>query len=171
LDVAREAAASLARAYLAQGDRVGLEDLGLRRRPVRAGGGRRHLERITRRLALSAPEGSPRPRVRAPQVPSGALVVVLSTFLDDEAMAMALRWRHAGHRVVAVDVLPPVRGAQLTARVLMAYRMVSIRREDRLTALRRGGVDVAGWADDGRPPAGGRAQLATLARRRHGAPR
>ncbi|WP_324653647.1 DUF58 domain-containing protein [Georgenia sp. H159] len=171
LDIAREAAASLARAYLEQGDRVGLEDLGLRRRPVRPAGGRRHLERIVRRLALSAPEGTPRPRVRAPQVPSGALVVVLSTFLDDEAMTMALTWRHSGHRVVAIDVLPPVRGAAMTVRVLMAYRMVSLRREDRLTALHRGGVEVVRWADDGPPPAGGRAQLATLARRRHGAPR
>ncbi|WP_413450782.1 DUF58 domain-containing protein [Georgenia phoenicis] len=171
LDIAREAAASLARAYLAQGDRVGLEDLGLRRRPVRPGGGRRHLERVVRRLALSAPEGTPRPRVRAPQVPSGALVVVLSTFLDDEAVTMALTWRHAGHRVLAVDVLPPVRGAQMSVRQLMAFRMVSIQREDRLATLRRGGVEVVRWAEDGPPPAGGRAQLATLARRRHGAPR
>ncbi|MCM3662485.1 DUF58 domain-containing protein [Georgenia satyanarayanai] len=171
LDIAREAAASLARAYLGQGDRVGLEDLGLRRRPVRPGGGRRHLERVVRRLALSAPEGTPRPRVRAPQVPSGALVVVLSTFLDDEAATMALTWRHAGHRVVAVDVLPPVRGAQMSVRLLMAYRMVSLQREDRLTTLRRGGVEVVRWAADGPPPSGGRAQLATLARRRHGAPR
>ena len=166
LDIAREAAASLARAYLEQGDRVGLEDLGLRRRPVRPGGGRRHLERIVRRLALSAPEGTPSPRVRAPQVPSGALVVVLSTFLDDEPMRMAMEWRHQGHRVVAVDVLPPVRGAQLAVRPLMAYRMVSMRRQDRLTAVRRGGVDVVRWAEDGPPPAGGRAQLAALARRR-----
>lgn len=171
LDLAREAAASLARAYLEQGDRVGLEDLGLRRRPVRPGGGRRHLERVVRRLALSAPEATPRPRVRAPQVPSGALVVVLSTFLDDEAMALALAWRHQGHRVVAVDVLPPVRGAEMTVRVLMAYRMVSLRRADRLTTLRRGGVEVVRWADDGPAPSGGRAELATLARQRHGAPR
>ncbi len=171
LDIAREAAASLARVYLGQGDRVGLEDLGLRRRPVRPGGGRRHLERVVRRLALSAPEGTPRPRVRPPQVPSGALVVVLSTFLDDEAATMALTWRHAGHRVVAVDVLPPVRGAEMSVRLLMAYRMVSLQRQDRLTRLRRGGVEVVRWAADGPPPAGGRAELATLARRRHGAPR
>ena len=169
LDVAREAAASLAAAYLGQGDRVGLEDLGLRRRPVRPGGGRRHLDRVVRRLALSVPESTPRPRVRAPQVPSGALVVVLSTFLDDEATRLALDWRHQGHRVLAVDVLPPVRGGQLSGRLLMAYRMVSIRREDRLTTLRRGGVEVVRWAQDG--TAGGRAELATLARRRHGAPR
>ncbi|QDB78655.1 DUF58 domain-containing protein [Georgenia wutianyii] len=169
LDMAREAAASLARAYLDHGDRVGLEDLGLRRRPVRPGGGRRHLERIVRRLALSAPEGTPRPRVRAPQVPSGALVVVLSTFLDEEAARMAVEWRHQGHRVLAVDVLPPVRGAQLRVHLLMAHRMVSLRREDRLTMLRRSGVEVVPWAQDA--PAGGSARLATLARQRHGAPR
>src|SRR5699024_5536811 len=42
LDIAREAAASLARAYLEAGDRVGSADLGRRQRPVRPSGGRRH---------------------------------------------------------------------------------------------------------------------------------
>ncbi|HLS75116.1 MAG TPA: DUF58 domain-containing protein [Actinomycetaceae bacterium] len=146
LDIAREAAASLARAYLDAGDRVGLADLGRRQRPVRPSGGRRHLDRIVRRLALAVPDPTPRPRVRPPVLPSGALVVVLSTFLDDEALSLALTWRHSGHRVVAVDVLPPLDTAHLTGRVLMAYRMVEMERTDRLTVLRRGGVEVARWA-------------------------
>src|SRR5699024_538145 len=137
LDLTREAAASLARAYLAQGDRVGLADLGRRQRPVRPSGGRRHLERIVRRLALSAPDTMVHPRVRSPQLPSGALVVVLSTFLDDDAMTLALSWRHSGHRVVAVDVLPPVRTSHLRTRMRLAHRMVSMQRADRLTVLRR----------------------------------
>lgn len=171
LDIAREAAASVARAYLAAGDRVGLEDLGRRQRPVPPAGGRRHAERIVRRLALASPESFVHGRVRPPVLPSGALVVLLSTFLDDEAMSLALTWRHTGHRVVAVDVLPPVRGAQLTARQLMAYRMVQIQRADRLTVMRRGGVEVVRWPADGPPPAGGPARLAALARGRHGGPR
>lgn len=158
LDIAREAAASLARAYLDAGDRVGLADLGRRQRPVRPAGGRRHLDRVVRRLALSVPELTPRPRVRPPMLPSGALVVVLSTFLDDEAHTLALSWRHSGHRVVAVDVLPPLGTAQLTGRMLMAYRMVEMQRTDRLTTLRRGGVEIARWA--GGTPAGGPATVA-----------
>src|SRR5690606_40374736 len=113
---------------------------GRRQRPLPPAGGRRHAERIVRRLALASPESFVHGRVRPPVLPSGALVVLLSTFLDDEAMSLALTWRHTGHRVVAVDVLPPVRGAQLTARQLMAYRMVQIQRADRLTVMRRGGV-------------------------------
>ncbi|MEE6287596.1 DUF58 domain-containing protein [Georgenia sp. MJ173] len=171
LDIAREAAASLTRAYLAQGDRVGLEDLGRRQRPVRPAAGRRHLERIVRRLALSAPESTVRARVRAPLLPSGALVVVLSTFLDDDAMTLALTWRHSGHRVVAVDVLPPVRTSQLRTRMRLAHRMVEAQRADRLTVLRRGGVEVVRWAGDSPPPSGGRVELAALGRGRHGAPR
>ena len=171
LDIAREAAASVARAYLAAGDRVGLEDLGRRQRPVPPSGGRRHAERVVRRLALSVPEPFARGRVRPPVLPSGALVVLLSTFLDDEAMSLALTWRHTGHRVEAVDVLPPVRGEQLGTRQLMAYRMVEMQRVDRLTVLRHGGVEVVRWAADGPPPAGGPARLAALARGRHGMPR
>ena len=165
LDIARQAAASLARAYLDQGDRVGLADLGRRQRPVAPSGGRRHLDRLVRRLALSAPDLSLRPRLRAPLLPSGALVVVLSTFLDDDAIDLALTWRHTGHRVIAVDVLPPVRRAHLTTRMLLAHRMVSMQRDDRLTMLRRGGVEVVPWAQTGP------AELGALARVRHGAPR
>ena len=171
LDAARQAAASLARAYLTQGDRVGLEDLGRRQRPVPPSGGRRHLDRIVRRLALCAPDPTVRPRRRAPILPSGSLVVVLSTFLDDDAMALALTWRHSGHRVVAVDVLPPLRTSHLRTRMLLAHRMVEMQRSDRLTMLRRGGVDVVRWAPDGPPPSGGPARMAALARGRHGGPR
>ncbi|MDD9205329.1 DUF58 domain-containing protein, partial [Georgenia sp. 10Sc9-8] len=133
LDLARQAAASLARGYLDGGDRVGLEDLGRRRRPVRPAAGSRHLERVVRRLALSRAERQPGPRHRAPQIPSGALVVVLSTFLDGEAARMAHLWRRAGHRVLAVDVLPEVREGDLDARLRTAYRLVRMEREDRLT--------------------------------------
>ncbi|MEE6273645.1 DUF58 domain-containing protein [Georgenia sp. MJ206] len=165
LDLAREAAASLARAYVTAGDRVGLEDLGLRRRPVPPAAGRRHLERIVRRLALSLPEGTPGPRERAPQLPSGSLVVVLSTFLDDEAARMAVLWRRSGHRVVAVDVLPPVRADELGSRLLTAYRLVDIEREDRLALLRRNAVEVVRWSRGG-VRSDAEVELAALARTR-----
>lgn len=171
LDRAREAAASLARAYLAQGDRVGLEDLGLGRRPVAPSGGRRHLQRIMRQLALATPERSTRPRARAPQMPAGALVIVLSTFLDDEARDLALLWRRTGHRVVVVDVLPTISGFGGRSEQSMSFRLVALQRENRFAALRRVGVPMVRWDEEPVTRFGARAQLAVLARHRHGGKR
>ncbi|GEA86973.1 DUF58 domain-containing protein [Cellulomonas cellasea] len=146
LDVAREAAASVAQQLVAVGDRVGLDDLGARRRPVAPGGGRRQLARIVHSLALTRPEGEVRTRVRPPQLPSGALVVVFSTFLDDDAAQAAGSWRRSGHRVVAVDVLPRVRDTTLSDQERLALRLVSIERADRLAALTAAGVELVAWA-------------------------
>lgn len=148
VDLAREAATSVARYYLRAGDRVGLDDLGRRRRPVAPAAGAKHLERITQRLARIAPEGSPQPRQRSPQLPSGALAVIFSTFLDDEASAVATLWRSQGHRVVAVDVLPPVNTAGLDAYAATSYQLIRLERGLRLADLRRQGVDVVHWAGD-----------------------
>lgn len=145
LDLARSAAASLTRAYVAAGDRVGVEDLGSLRYPMRPGVGRRHVERVGRWLSTIRPYGIPRPLVRPPRVPAGALVVVVSTFLDAEAADLAALWSRAGHRVIAVDVLPPLRRAHLDSRERLALRLVAIEREDRLAALAASGVELVGW--------------------------
>ena len=147
LDLARQAATSLAQAYLAAGDRVGLDDLGALRRPLPPGGGRRQLDRIRHALALTRPEGEPLRRVRAPQLPSGALVVVFSTFLDDVAAEAAVQWRRAGHRVVAVDVLPTLREAALRDRERLALRLVRLARTDRLAAVQDADVEIVTWRD------------------------
>lgn len=148
LDIAREAAASLARQYLNVGDRVGLEDLGRLRRPVPPAGGRQQLQRLLQRLALAQPEGEPTRRERAPRLPSGALIIVFSTFLDDDAARLAQTWRSSGHRVLAVDVLPRMARTPLPARVGTAYRIVSMERADRLLSLSRSGVEVVCWEED-----------------------
>jgi len=166
LDLARTAAASLAQAYLAQGDRVGLDDLGALRRPLPPGGGRRQLDRVRSALALTRPEGDPVRRTRAPQLPSGALVLVFSTFLDDQAAHAAAQWRAAGHRVVAVDVLPTVREHLLNDREHLALRFVRLARTDRLAALADADVELVSWRDD---PAVTLAGLARRAQRRAGA--
>ncbi|GIG41624.1 DUF58 domain-containing protein [Cellulomonas phragmiteti] len=166
LDRARQAAASLARAYLERGDRVGLDDLGVRRRPVPPGGGRRQLDRIRHALALTAPEGEPAARLRPPRLPSGALVVVFSTFLDEESAQVAARWRTAGHRVVAVDVLPRVRAAGLYDRERLALRMMTLTREDRMAELVDQDVELVTWRDE---PAVALRVLARRAQRRAGA--
>ncbi|HEY0118936.1 MAG TPA: DUF58 domain-containing protein [Cellulomonas sp.] len=166
LDVARRAAASVARAFLSGGDRVGLDDLGVLRRPLPPGGGRGQLDRITHALALTKPEGASRHRVRSPRLPSGALVMVFSTFLDDEPTEAAAAWRRIGHRVVAVDTLPRLRTAHLSGRAAAAARLVLVSREDRLADLQDLDVEVVTWRDD---PATALATLARRDRRRPGA--
>lgn len=145
LDIAREAAATLARAYLDAGDRVGLDDLGVRRRPLPPGAGRRQLDRAVHRLAMMRPEDRPRALVRPPQVPSGALVVVISTFVDEEASRAARYWRRAGHRVIAVDVLPALELTSLDAKNRLAARMLTLERDDRLAELTAAGVELLRW--------------------------
>lgn len=166
LDVARTAAASLARAYLASGDRVGLEDLGRLRRPVPPAGGRHQQRRLLQRLALAEPEGEPTARRRVPRLPSGSLIVVLSTFLDDDAADLALSWRGAGHRVLAVDTLPPLNHTGATPRLMTAYRIVTMEREDRLARLRRSDVACFSWLSGGQDPALALGGLARLPERR-----
>lgn len=166
LDRARQAAASLARAYLDRGDRVGLDDLGVRRRPVAPGGGRRQLDRIRHALALTAPEGQPAAFLRPPRLPSGALVVVFSTFLDDESARVAARWRDSGHRVVGVDVLPVLRTSALYERERLAVRMMTLTRADRMAELAEQGVEIVTWRDD---PAVALRVLARRGQRRPGA--
>jgi len=146
LDLAREAAAAVARAYLDGGDRVGLDDLGRRRRPVRPAAGRHQWERVMQRLVRVAPEGSPDKRARAPQLPSGALAVLCSTFLDDEVARIARQWRTHGHRVVAVETLPPLRTEHLNAVQETAFRLITLERRQRLRSLRRAGVEVVVWS-------------------------
>ena len=165
LDIAREAAASLAQHYLERGDRAGMEDLGRSRAPVVPAGGRRHLHRLLQRLVLAVPEGSPARRVRPPHLPSGALVVLFSTFLDDEAATMAVLWRSAGHRVIAVDVLPAADTGALQPMQAVAFEILRLERAERLRGLPRSGVEVVRWESDGPDPEAAIA-LAALARTR-----
>ncbi|MBO3102468.1 DUF58 domain-containing protein [Cellulomonas fengjieae] len=168
LDLARQAAASAAQGLLDLGDRVGLDDLGAVRRPLPPGGGRRQLDRIRHALALTRPEGDPLRRLRPPQLPSGALVMLFSTFLDDEAAHVASVWRRAGHRVVAVDVLPTLRERQLGERERLAMRLIRMAREDRLADLADLDVELVTWRDS---PQVALASLARRAQRRAGASR
>lgn len=146
LDLARQAAASVAQAVLDAGDRVALDDLGRLARPVRPGGGRRHLRRVLHGLALARPVGEPSTRLRAPQVPAGSAVYLFSTLLDDGAPRLAVQWHDAGHVVVVVDTLPPVSLAGAEPRVVLAWQILRREREDRVDVLRAMGVDVVRWA-------------------------
>lgn len=149
LDLAREAACSLAAGYVRAGDRVGFQDLAGSARMIAPGGGQRHLWRLLRAIELTRPSGERARRRRPPIVPAGALVYVLSTFLDEEASRMAELWRGGGHRVIAVDVLPAPRFARATGAERLAHRIVMMNRRDRIKTLQAQGVEILRWQDDG----------------------
>lgn len=168
MDLAREAAASLAVAAIGTGDRVGLLDIASHDGVVAPGGGKRHLDRLLRRIAVSEPSSTPLNRRRAPIVPAGAIVYLLSTFLDDEATSIALLWRAAGHRVIAVDVLPSPRFDDSARHTRLAHHLVTTERRRRIADVRANGVELFRWQEDDAQPSRA-VVLRTLARagRRH----
>jgi len=163
MDVAREAASSLAAGYIRVGDRVGFQDLASSSRAIQHGGGSRHLARLLRAIELTGPSGPPLHRIRAPLVVPGALIYVLSTFLDEEAGRMAALWRGAGHRVIAVDVLPAGKLNRLPREEVLAHRIILMERADRIRALAGYGIELIAWQDAGHG-ASRAARLRTLSR-------
>lgn len=161
LDVAREAAWSLANAYLDAGDAVSFQLLSRARGSVRPGAGARHRELL--HAAISRITAAPRTfaHSRTPLVASGSLIYLLSTFLDDDVVRLAELWRAAGHRVVAVDLLPRLRLDGLGRERLVALRVVLGRRTDRFHDLEAVGADVMQWDV---PPSQRAATMQRLAR-------
>lgn len=152
MDLAREAASSLAVAAIGAGDRVGLIDLAAHDGLVNAGGGKRHLERLLRRIAVSGSSGNRLSRGRAPIVPVGAIVYLLSTFLDDDVTWIAVMWRAAGHRVIAVDVLPKPLLDEAKPHTRLAHRIVMAERTRRIADVRANGVEILRWQEDSEQP-------------------
>lgn len=148
LDLARQAARSIATAAVSTGDRVALHVLTHGGRSVRSGSGSRHLARVEAAIAATghADEGA-RYR-RTPPVPHGSVIFVLSTFFEGAASDVALMWRASGHRVVAVDVLPALDTRRLSGEQQIALRTVLAEREDVLHDLRAADVDVVSWRHD-----------------------
>ncbi|MFD1720324.1 DUF58 domain-containing protein [Amnibacterium endophyticum] len=145
LDLARPAAAAIAASYLEAGDRVAFHDLTRTGASARSGGGRRKLEQI--RAVVTRTTARPGASITAPVLPAAAVVHLVSTFLDEDVADLAVLWRSAGHRVVAVDVLPApsLEGADDAHR--LAHRVLLLERADRLDRLRRVGVTVVPWQD------------------------
>jgi uncharacterized protein (DUF58 family) len=146
LDLAREAALSLSAAAIGAGDRVGFHALATGGRSIPTGGGVRQLARLRAAIAATG-QGEESSYRRAPVVPPGSIVFVLSTFVDGAAAQLAARWRASGHAVVAVDVLPEPDTARLTREQRIALRMLLAEREDIIAELRRSGVEVIAWGD------------------------
>ena len=162
LDLAREAARSLAAAAIAVGDRVAYHALAPGGRSVRGATGSRHLARLTTAIAATGAAGDDRRYRRTPPVPHGSVIAVLSTFFDGAAAELALMWRAAGHRVIAVDTLPDLDRGRLSPQQSLALRIVLAEREDIFAGLAEAGVETLRWAAD---PA---VALTALARARTG---
>ncbi|MFB8190903.1 DUF58 domain-containing protein [Microbacterium sp. NPDC055988] len=146
LDLAREAALSIAASAIGEGDRVAYHALSSGGRSIPSGGGARHLARLRDVIAATGPSTDGSAYRRSPVVPSGSIVFVLSTFFDGVAAQLATRWRSAGHAVVAVDVLPTPDESRLTREQRIALRTVLAERTDILTELRHTGIEVVPWA-------------------------
>ncbi|MBO0610226.1 DUF58 domain-containing protein [Myceligenerans salitolerans] len=167
LDLARHAAASIARQLIESGDRVAMEDLGRRRRPVPPASGRRHLRRLTHALALAHPldDRATSHTIRPPQIPSGAIVYLFTTLLDDDTTRLVRAWRTLAHPVVVIDTLPtlhPIHQPHLR----LAWRITRLERDQRITDLHHTGTPVIHWATHTHEPPP-RTHLQALARRTH----
>jgi uncharacterized protein (DUF58 family) len=170
LDAAVRAAASLATAYLARKDRVGLIVYGGVIDWVRPGSGRAHYERIadsllradvvftyvTKDLKLVPP------RV----LPPHAFVVALTPLLDRRFTQAAVDLVGRGFDVVVL-VVSPVALMRATGDAStfdqLACRLWTLERRVRLDEMRRHGLSVIEW-DPGEPL---EAAIAGLDRRRH----
>jgi uncharacterized protein (DUF58 family) len=169
VDAAVRGAATLAAAFLARKDRVGLIEYGGLLRWVRPGSGRAQLQRlldtlvdasvvftyVTRDVELIPP------RILPPQ----ALILALSPLLDARFVRAATDLTARGFDLVVIAVSPvaSARSAARGGRVAdLAARLWSLERRVELDALRRRGLTIVEW--DGIEPLD--AALATLRRRR-----
>jgi uncharacterized protein (DUF58 family) len=163
LDTAVRAASSLAASYLRQGDRVGLVDLGWPQLSLAPGTGARHLLRLRHQLVICtrAAGWSSRPVLRPQQAPAGALVMVLSPFLDDAMVNLTATVARRGIRVLAMDLLPSeLRPAADDPWGPAVLKVIRTEHAVRLETLRQHGIAVMRWGDE--VPA----MLRMLARRR-----
>ena len=153
LDRAVRGTAGLARAYMRQGDRVGVVTIYGSLRWITPGAGHRQFFRIAEsvldtREALSylPPDVSRVPRA---VMPPGALVVFFSPLLDDRAIAAAMDLRERGHVLIVVDVLATQPPSGKTALDDLALRLWCLERQALRYRLQSVGIPVTGWP--GRP--------------------
>lgn len=147
LDLAVRSAVSVASAYLRHGDRVALVDLARPRTSVRAGSGRRQLLRIRMQASrVEVAHDASRLMLRPSAVPVGAVVVVISPFVDPAIAELTVALRRRGADVLAVDVLPrQLRTDASRPHARDALRLQLAERADILTGLDRRGIAVLAW--------------------------
>ncbi|HTK90579.1 MAG TPA: DUF58 domain-containing protein [Verrucomicrobiae bacterium] len=152
VDRAVRGAASLAAAYLARKDRVGLIEYGGILRQVRPAAGRAHWERLLDTLARASVvftyvardlERIP-PRVLPPQ----ALVIALSPLLDGRFLGAATDLAARGFDLLLVAVSPIAAARALAgggAVTDLAARLWALERRAELDQLRARGLTIIDW--------------------------
>jgi uncharacterized protein (DUF58 family) len=171
LDASIRAAASLAGAYLARKDRVGLIEYGGPFRWVRPDAGRAHRERLLEALLradvvfsyVRGDVGLVPSRVLPPQ----ALVIAISPLLDPhfERAVVDLAARGFDLVILSPSPIPLVRRAiRASTSVDLACRLWALERRARAAALHRLGLTVLEW--DTREPLEGALAGFTRSRRR-----
>lgn len=146
LDQTVRAATAIASAQLGVGDRVGVMTTGVDRTALRPGTGTRQLQRIRYYLARMVSTTQRMVPVAYWGLRPGAVVILCSPLVDDQAAQAAADCAARGHRVVVVDTLPQqeiVRAA--VGRDADHLRLLVLQREIRLEIVRRAGIPVLGW--------------------------
>ncbi|MGH3489727.1 MAG: DUF58 domain-containing protein [Actinopolymorphaceae bacterium] len=156
IDTTVRAAAGIAQHYVGRGDRVRFLEYGGRNRALRAGTGRRHyLMALEWLLGVQSGEGPHDPTegiFRRHVLPTAALLIVLTPFLDRRSVATVARLARSGRSVVAVDTLPAY-ARPTTGRTGpwsdAAFRVWRLERQNTLAQLLEHGVPTVAWAGAG----------------------
>jgi len=163
-DITVRAAAGIVEHYTSRGDRVRLLEYGGRNRALRAGTSRRHhLVALEWLLGVEAGEGpyhlipggltgSTGWPFRRHVIPTAALLIVLTPFLDRRSVAMLAQLARSGRSVVAVDTLPEAaRPATLRPSPWsdVAFRLWRLERQNTIAQLLEHGVPTVRWAGAG----------------------
>ena len=142
-------AASLAQAYLEQGDRVGLVGFGARLRWVapRLGAQAYHRimdEMLAAAINLSFVEPS-LTRLPRSALPTGSLVFVVSPLLERAVLDSIADLRRRGHGVIVIDMIGVAEPSQAQRASELSSRIWRLEREALLSALTDLGVARVPW--------------------------
>lgn len=141
------AAASLAEAHSAAGDRVGIVTVTPELRWLAPGTGQRHLLRCEDLLGrVREPAGAILPdlrRVPRAALPPGALVLAVSSLRDERFLSVIADVLRRGHPLLLIDVQDPASGPDRTAG--RAERLQRLEREATVAGLRARGAVVVPW--------------------------
>jgi uncharacterized protein (DUF58 family) len=151
LEASIRIAASLAQAYLEQGDRVGLVGFGARLRWVapRLGAEAYHRimdEMLAAAINLSFVEPS-LTRLPRSALPTGALVFVVSPLLERAVLDSIADLRRRGHAVIVIDMIGVAEPSQAQRASELSWRIWRMEREALLSALTDLGVARVPWGE------------------------
>jgi uncharacterized protein (DUF58 family) len=149
LEASIRIAASLAQAYLGQGDRVGLVGFGARLRWVAPGLGALAYHRIMDEmlaaainLSYVAPSLTRLPRSA---LPTGSLVFVVSPLLERAVLDSIADLRRRGHAVIVIDMIGVAEPSESQRASELSSHIWRLEREALLSALTDLGVAMVPW--------------------------